>query len=136
MKTYVIWLAAAAALGLAGCRLRADEASNAAHHGRYVGVGIYQPQQGWTDLAGAQPTGDGPDALTVDDEAVIVVTDSDTGEVGTCGDLSGYCIGMNPWSRPLPASQAAPVDLLEHAPRREPSPAPGRPPSSAARSRN
>ncbi len=31
-----------------------------------------------------------------DDEQVIVVVDSDTGEIRQCGALSGYCVGLRP----------------------------------------
>ncbi len=47
-----------------------------------------------------------------DDEQVIVVVDSDTGEIRQCGALSGYCVGMRPWdhgvSQTLPASLVPP----------------------------
>lgn len=55
-----------------------------------------------------------PAARTIDDQAIIVVIDSDTGEIRGCGDLSGYCIGMNPWSKALTAAQIAPINLTEH----------------------
>ena len=41
--------------------------------------------------------------------------DSATGELRQCGNLSGHCIGFNPWSRPLGSGQSAPVLLLKHA---------------------
>jgi hypothetical protein len=46
-----------------------------------------------------------------DDQAIIVVVDSATGEIRSCGDLSGYCIGQNPWKKPLASGQGAPVAL-------------------------
>ncbi len=45
---------------------------------------------------------------------MIVVDDSHTGNIRSCGDLTGYCIGMNPWKTPLPPSQVAPVSLTTH----------------------
>jgi hypothetical protein len=62
----------------------------------------------------AQQAKETPAARTVDDQAIIVTTDSVTGEVRACGDLTGYCIGMNPWKTPLAASQIAPINLTEH----------------------
>lgn len=37
------------------------------------------------------------------------------GELRQCGNLSGHCIGFNPWAKPLEAGQSAPVQLLKHA---------------------
>ena len=48
-----------------------------------------------------------------DDDQVIVVVDSTTGELRECGNLSGYCVGLQPWARPAP--QTAPVVLAKHA---------------------
>jgi hypothetical protein len=89
-----------------------------------------KPGQPWTKLVAAQAT-NGAAARTADDQAIIVVTDSDTGEVRACGDLSGYCVGMNPWKSALPASQLAPVNLTEHTLAQ---PANAEAPSSAAAS--
>ena len=50
-----------------------------------------------------------------DDDHVIVVVDSRTGEIRQCGNYSGHCIGMNPWAGPLGQGQAAPVPLTKHA---------------------
>ena len=79
-------------------------------HGRYVGVGIYAPTRPWTQMV-AQKTSDRGAATLADDQAIIVVTDSVTGEVRACGDMTGYCIAMNPWRV---GSQTAPVKLAEH----------------------
>ena len=49
------------------------------------------------------------DACTTTSRCIVVV-DSQTGEIRQCGNLSGHCIGMNPW---LPRSgRAAPVDSM------------------------
>jgi hypothetical protein len=83
-------------------------------HGRYVGVGIYGPGRQWTRMVAAQqPIGETP-ARPVDDQAIIVMSDTDTGELRACGDLTGYCIGMNPWKQPLAPAQVAPIDLTSH----------------------
>ena len=84
-------------------------------HGRYAGIGIYSPGPEWAKMIAAQQPQDTPAARLVDDSAVIVVVDSHTGEVRGCGDMTGYCVGMNPWKAPLPASQLAPVSLTDHA---------------------
>lgn len=84
-------------------------------HGRYAGIGIYAPAQPWTRMVAAQQAKQTPAAQTIDDQAIIVVVDSATGEVRACGDMTGYCIGMNPWKTPLAASQLAPINLTQHA---------------------
>lgn len=106
-------VAAAGLLALAGCQKPAPE-GGAASQDRYLGVGVYAPGAMWTQIArsGAPP---GAAAATLkDDEQVIVVVDSKTGEVRQCGNLSGFCIGMNPWAGAAPA---APVAVLKHADR-------------------
>jgi hypothetical protein len=107
----IVILVGMAAVCLAGCdRIRLSER---AAHGRYVGVGIYSPSAQWTKMAEAE-TASPDEARLADDEVVIVVADSQTGEVRACGDLSGYCIGMNPWRAPLPNARHSPVDLSAH----------------------
>jgi hypothetical protein len=103
--------AAIAALGLACCR-KPDVAALMDHHGRYAGVGIYAPSAGWARMLQNQPPGSAAAAKLADDEAIIVVTDSQTGELRACGDLSGYCIRSNPWQAGLAEAQAAPVSLI------------------------
>ena len=71
-----------------------------------LGIGIY-PAGRDVAAAGRAPTA-AADACRArrcdDDEQVIVVVDSQTGEIRQCGNLSGHCIGMNPWaSRARPA---------------------------------
>jgi hypothetical protein len=53
-------------------------------------------------------------ATTADDEHVIVVVDSQTGEVRECGDYTGVCVNMNPWTKAISAPQSAPVTLTKH----------------------
>jgi hypothetical protein len=101
---------------LAACAKKAEGAADAgwspfgttAKPGRYIGVGIYNPGEVWTRVVHAQPPAQGT-MKPADDQAIIVVVDSKTGEVRSCGDLSGYCVGMNPWKTPLPAEQSAPI---------------------------
>jgi hypothetical protein len=82
--------------------------------GRYVGVGIYAPEKQWTKLVATSPAKDTPAARPIDDQVIIVVVDSKTGEVRSCGDMTRYCIGMNPWAKSLTPSQIPPLNLTEH----------------------
>ncbi len=97
---------------LAGCNMSASTPA-ATPHGRYVGIGAYSAGALWSKMAvsgPAKPTA----ATTADDEHVIVVVDSQTGEVRECGDYSGVCVGLNPWTRAIATSQASPVTLTRH----------------------
>ena len=95
---------------LAGCGGRADSGPGPRHGGRYVGIGIYSPGAMWQRLAGTPASRDESAATLRDDEQVIVVVDSQTGEIRQCGNLSGHCIRMNPWSgQQVPAAR-----LTEH----------------------
>ena len=85
------------------------------HGGRFLGIGVYQPGPLWSRMvAAARPT-DSAAASVADDEQVIVVVDSNSGEIRQCGNLSGHCIGMNPWAGALGQGQTAPVALNAHA---------------------
>ncbi len=53
-------------------------------------------------------------ATAADDEHVIVVVDSQTGEVRECGDYSGLCVSLNPWTKAVAREQASPVTLTKH----------------------
>ena len=124
MKLWILCAAAVAASGLAGCQPKnntasADAAADAPFEwghptGRYGGLGVYPTGQGWTKLAKADQPKDPAAAKTADDEHVIVVVDSKTGEIRQCGDFSGYCIGMNPWSRRLNPTDVEPVPMTSH----------------------
>jgi len=112
-----IGLVGAALLLMAGCRGSVSNPwafGELGRHGRYVGVGIYGPGRQWTRMVAAQQAGDNSAARPIDDQAIIVMSDTDTGELRACGDLTGYCIGMNPWQRPLASSQVAPIELTSH----------------------
>ena len=83
-------------------------------HGRYAAIGIYSPGQSWSKLVVQSHPSDPLAARLGDDQAIIVVSDSQTGAVRACGDLSGYCIGMNPWKAQLVDGEAGPIQLSEH----------------------
>lgn len=112
----VMGVAAAAALALGGCQKAGDSVptGQSGPRGRFVGVGIYTPREMWTQLARATQPQDPAAATLEDDEQVIVVIDSATGEIRQCGNLSGHCITLNPWSKSASA-QGAPASLLKHA---------------------
>jgi hypothetical protein len=78
-----------ASLALWGCNKKtpADSADQGARHGRYSGVGLYNPSPQWTKLIGAHQAKDAQLAQSIDDQVIIVVQDSITGEVRACGDL-------------------------------------------------
>ena len=123
MKVLMLLAAAVAALTVGGCTRKDEAASPSAgplHRGRFSAVGLYAPGQMWRQLAASAPTKDGPPADPAaasldDDEQILVVLDSATGEVRQCGNLSGRCIAMNPWSKPVGGAPAAPAALLKHA---------------------
>ena len=98
---------------LGGCGSAPDQPGASHHGGRYLGIGVYQAGRLWSRMVTANRPVDAAAANTDDDEQVIVVVDSRTGEVRQCGNLTGYCIGMNPWTGP--SGQAAPVRLRQHA---------------------
>jgi hypothetical protein len=103
-------------LSLGGCSKSAGAAfGGLGAHGRYQGVGIYSAGQMWAQVAGRDAPKDSAAAQPADDEQIIVVMDTNTGELRQCGNLSGRCIGMNPWAKPLPASQIAPALVAKHA---------------------
>jgi hypothetical protein len=100
------------ALCLAACGQRAVTSTAATQsHGRYLGVGVYDAGTMWSKMKSAAPTD--KSAATLDDDAhVIVVVDSNTGEVRQCGDMSGYCVRSNPWAT---NGTALPAALSVHA---------------------
>jgi hypothetical protein len=66
----------------------------------------------WAQIAGAPAPGAGSQAKLSDDEQIIVVLDSQTGELRQCGNISGFCVGMTPWAKPAGAS--APLAVAKH----------------------
>jgi hypothetical protein len=111
MKLKLIGVAVLVAAGLVGCKEPAQPVAQVAHHGRFAGVGIYNAGAVWAKMVVAAPPTNAVTAQTGDDDQVIVVVDSDTGEIRQCGNYSGYCIGLNPWSKALMAPQTAPVAM-------------------------
>ena len=114
MPRKVIAALSLAALGLWGCSRSGLGADQPGGRGAYTGVGIYGPSRQWTKLIANQQFKDPEAARAIDDQVIIVVQNSVTGEVRACGDLTGYCIGMNPWTAPLLGARVAPVRLSEH----------------------
>jgi hypothetical protein len=113
-RSFVLGLAGL--LFIIGCAKRSDTtAADSSRRGRYVGVGIYSPGAMWSQIVVANQSKDPSESKLNDDDQVIVVLDSNTGELRQCGNLSGYCIGMNPWAKPLGASQIAPLPVAKHA---------------------
>jgi len=127
MKSRILSVIILAAVSASGChKVSAPDAGGdwslfGGHRGRYVGLGIYSPSTQWTKLADTAQAANSPAARPIDDQAIYVVIDSATGELRACGDLTGYCIGMNPWKKPLTPAQIAPIVLTEHVKPPEPS---------------
>ena len=95
---YLVGLASA--LLVSGCD-RAPSSSGSAGaegKGRYSGIGIYEAGRLWSQVKVDPATPTAGRAGLADDEHVIVVVDSRSGEVRQCGDHSGICVAMNPWS--------------------------------------
>ena len=116
LKRWIIAVTAVAAMSLSGCQKSADSVrGGSSHHGRYLGVGVYPAGQMWSQMATANSPKDTAVAKLADDEQVIVVVDSKTGELRQCGNLTGYCVSMNPWANPPTQSQTTPLRLLKHA---------------------
>jgi len=69
----------------------------------------------WRQIARPAPAANAASATLRDDEQVIVMLDSNTGELRQCGNLSGFCTAMTPWANALPAAAHAPAALVKHA---------------------
>jgi len=82
--------------------------------GRYAGIGTFDDGRLWEQMAGAPQSQDPTAARLADDEHIIVVLDSHTGEIRQCGDHSGVCVAMNPWSG-KGAPIVVPTKLAKHA---------------------
>ena len=106
-------LVAAACLG--GCGDAPNDIAGADHRGRYHGIGTYAAGRMWSRMVATERFVQPAAANLADDEQIIVVVDGQTGEVRQCGNLSGHCIAMNPWTGPLAEGRAVPVNLTEHA---------------------
>lgn len=84
------------------------------NQGRFAGIGVFDAGRLWAEMTASTSKADAALARIEDDEHVIVVLDSHTGEVRQCGDHSGYCVAMNPWSG-KGAQNILPVKLTKHA---------------------
>jgi hypothetical protein len=118
------------AIALAGCGDRQHgRASHGPGEGRYLGLGIYDPDALWQELAAAEQPKDPKAATLADDSEILVVVDSVTGEVRQCGNMSGHCIAINPWR----GAGGGPVALNKHSAdlADDPVDAPARTPSRA-----
>ena len=82
--------------------------------GRYLGIGVYPVSELWQHLAPPDRSPDPHAATLQDDTQLIVVVDSNSGEIRQCGNMTGHCIGMNPWAAALGQGRAAPVALDAH----------------------
>jgi hypothetical protein len=109
-----LWLAVVTAVFCLGACDRPRVVGDGEARGRFAGIGIYSTDRLWSQLAGASAPKSAAAARLKDDQKVIVVVDTRTGEIRQCGNLSGYCVGLNPWARPLTDAQAAPLSLLKH----------------------
>jgi hypothetical protein len=103
-----------AALALGGCSKADDTVAGGARPGRYAGLGHYEPGRLWTELKRKAEPADPAAAKLADDDEVLVVVDTRTGEVRQCGDLSGYCVSLNPWANSPEMTQGAPAALGKH----------------------
>jgi hypothetical protein len=107
-------LIAAALVGLTGCTKMEATDNGGAHHGRYAGIGLFSPGKIWAHLQG-DVTKDPAAAKPEDDDVLIIVVDSDTGEVRECGNYSGRCVSMNPWTKAVGPQLHMPVRVSAHA---------------------
>ena len=82
--------------------------------GRYAGIGTFPAGRLWEQMAEAPAQSDAAAARLEDDEHIIVTVDSHTGEVRQCGNQSGFCVAMNPWSGEGSRTQL-PAKLKKHA---------------------
>ncbi|QYE33525.1 hypothetical protein KZX46_01815 (plasmid) [Polymorphobacter sp. PAMC 29334] len=107
-------VAVTAATFLAGCGKQEPSSGPPRNSGRFTGIGVFDAGRLWAKMNIARAKPDAADAGIEDDEHVIVVLDSHTGEVRQCGDHSGYCVEMNPWSG-TKGQGMLPAKLTKHA---------------------
>lgn len=113
MRVAAVVLLACGALAGCGQTESADRALQK-EQGRYAGIGTFPAGRLWSEMAVATKPTDPEAAILQDDENIIVVIDSHSGEVRQCGDHSGFCVRMNPWTG-AGTRAAAPVKLKKHA---------------------
>ena len=116
MKASCLGVILVAGLALGGCHKVSSwtDDDTKPRHGRFAGIGIYPADKMWPQITGADKPKDKALATTADDQNIIVVVDGETGEIRQCGNLSGYCVGMNPWGHALAGKQNAPLGLDKH----------------------
>jgi hypothetical protein len=113
MRIYALSILAMGCL-LSGCHQQgAVSGPGPRSQGRYAGIGTYNAGRLWGQMAGIEAPSESVAAKLEDDEHIIVVVDSHTGEVRQCGDYSGVCVAMNPWAGQGSRS-ATPVKLKKH----------------------
>lgn len=113
----------AAVMALTGCQMKEEDTATPVvgakvppgARARFVAVGLYRPDALWTHIVAPAQARESPPPdprlpVPDDDSQIVVVLDSATGEVRQCGNLSGRCVAMNPWSQTVP-----PTALLKHA---------------------
>jgi hypothetical protein len=115
MRYAFLAVMASASVFLSGCGVVSAENAPSDHHGRYVGIGVFSVGPLWSQMTVSTKSNDPAAAKIADDEHVIVVVDSQTGEIRECGDYSGHCVSMNPWTRAIAPEQITPVKLQKHA---------------------
>jgi hypothetical protein len=82
--------------------------------GRYAGIGTFDAGRLWQQIKGSTVSQDKSAAGLGDDEHVIVALDTHTGEIRQCGDHSGFCVSMNPWTSAAKTT-VTPVSLAHNA---------------------
>src|SRR3954447_20867483 len=106
-----------ATICLGGCGPEHSDADASHHGGRYQGIGVYGAGQMWQHIVRSRSgSGDERAATPGDDEVVIAVVDSRTGEIRQCGNITGYCVRMNPWQNQLGPAQTLPAAVDSHLP--------------------
>lgn len=99
---------------LCSCGRSEGSMSQPLRHGRYAGIGVFDAGRLWSKMTVPAKAATPQTATTADDEHVVVVVDTDTGEVRECGDHSGYCTAMNPWTQAIAPQQRMPVSVTIH----------------------
>jgi hypothetical protein len=109
-----IWLSPLVLLATAGCnKSMAVDADGTASRGRYSGIGTFPADPLWRQRSEATSK-DESEARLADDSQIIVVVDTQSGEVRQCGNNSGQCVRTNPWSKDS-AAASLPAALKKHA---------------------
>jgi hypothetical protein len=68
-------------LALAGCQKASTSDGFGSGRGRYIGAGVYTPGRMWQQIVRSGPAANAASATLKDDEQVIVLVDSNTGEL-------------------------------------------------------